>query len=53
MVDAAEPTVLKASVAEIGAAVRAMDPEKSGAALLIAKQDQVFAEELDWQWRTA
>src|SRR4051812_28098491 len=45
MVEAAEPAVLEATVAQVGAPVRAMNPEESGLAVLVAEEHQILAEE--------
>jgi hypothetical protein len=45
MVDAAQAAVFDAAVAQIGAAMGAMQPDQAGLAALVAEEDKVFAED--------
>jgi hypothetical protein len=47
VVDAAEPAVLDATVTQIRASVGAMEAEEAGASLVVTKEDELFAEQLD------
>jgi hypothetical protein len=50
VVDAPQTTILDSSVAEICAAVTAVEFEKAGAALIISKEDQLLTQELYRYW---
>src|SRR5438876_478695 len=47
MIEAAQPAILDPAVAEIGAAMRAVETEQARAAAIVAKQDQVLAKDFD------
>ena len=47
MIEAAQPAILDPAVAEIGAAMRAVEAEQAGAAAIVAEQHQLLAEDLD------
>src|SRR5438105_2479815 len=53
MVNAAEPAILAAAVAEVGPAVRAVQPEQARPSLIVAEQHQVLAQVADGQRRAA
>ena len=46
MIKTAEPAILDSPVAEVRSSVRAVNPQKAGAPLIIAEQNQLFAENL-------
>ena len=49
VVDATEPAILQAAIAQIGAAMRAVDAQQSRPALLVAEENKIFTEEPDGQ----
>ena len=53
MIEAAQPAVLDPAVAEIGAAMRAVETEQAEAVAIVAKQHQLLAEDLDRHGRAA
>src|SRR5207302_10700024 len=53
MIEAAQPAVLDPAVAEIGAAMRAIESKQAEAVTIVAKQHQLLAEDLDRHWRPA
>src|SRR5262245_58713435 len=44
MIKTAQPAVFDAPVTQVGAAVRAVQPDQSGACLIVTKQEQILAE---------
>jgi hypothetical protein len=53
MVDAPEPAVFYAAVAEVGPPMGAVEPEQAPPSLTVAKENQFFAEDFDGQGRAA
>src|SRR5262249_53374099 len=53
VIEAAQPAVLDAAVAEVGAAVRAVEPEKPDAPPIVTKEHEALAEHPSRQRRAA
>ena len=51
VIEATQPAVFDASVTQVGAPMRAMQPDQTQPALIVAKQHQFFAEDFNLQRR--
>jgi hypothetical protein len=53
VIDAPQPTVFNATVAEVRAPVRAIKTEETHASFVVAEQDKVFAHDPHRAWRSS
>src|SRR5262249_27206895 len=53
VIEAAQSAIFDSPVAQVCSSVRAVNSQKSDPRLIVAEQDQIFAENLDGQRRTA
>ena len=53
VIQAAEAAVLEAPVAQVGPTMRAVDPQQTGLARLIAEENEVLAQQADREGRPA